>query len=225
MLTFLIILTALALVGIIVCDLIENHNKKKAAKEIERARIVYAEQKKREELIKQAESEYETAFGNLISTYGDCSLDILLGSRQLNTSDHVYFFEKDKIMVLKDEHIPFEKIIGFSLNDDTKTILQNETTYTSTTTTSTGSMLGRAVVGGVLLGGVGALAGATTAKKETVSIPSSGQTTTTIKHKYSLYLNIDSISNPTRVIELGADTQKAQNLANVINVIIQRNKK
>lgn len=225
MLTFLIILTALALAGIIVYDLIENHNKKKAAKEIERARIVYAEQKKREELIKQAESEYETAWGNLISTYGDCSLDILLGSRQLNTSDHIYFFEKGKIMVLKDEPIPFEKIIGFSLNDETKTILQNETTYTSTTTTSTGSMLGRAVVGGVLLGGVGALAGATTAKKETVSIPSSGQTTTTIKHKYSLYLNIDSISNPTRVIELGADTQKAHNLANVINVIIQRNKK
>ena len=34
--------------------------------------------------------------------------------------------------------------------------------------TSTGSIIGRGIVGGVLLGGVGALAGATTAKKNTI---------------------------------------------------------
>ena len=225
MLTNLIIITALALAGFVVYDLVEIRNKKKSAEDAERARIAADEWRKREELKKQAVSEYETALRTLISAYGDCSLDIEPGSKSLDTYNHIYFFEQGAMVVLKNEPIPFEKIIGFSLNDDTKTIMQNETTYTSTTTTSTGSMLGRTVVGGVLLGGIGALAGATTAKKETVTTPSSGQTTTTTKHNYSLYLNIDSISNPNRVIELGADTQKAQNLANAINVIIQRNKK
>lgn len=228
MLTFLIIITALVLVSIIVYDLIENHKEIERAKRIKVARIATDERRKTNELKEKAKSEYETAFGNLASTYGDCSFDILLNSRKFSTSAHVYFFEQGAMMVLYDEPIPFEKIIGFSLNDDTKTLMKNETTsYTSTTSTSNSNMLKRAVVGGVLMGGVGALAGATTARKDTISTPSLGQTTTTIehKHKYSLYINIDSISNPTRVIELGEDMQKAQNLANVLNVIIKRNKK
>lgn len=232
MLTILIIITALTLVGVIVYDLIENHKEKRTkeriAKKTEMARVVTDERRKTNNLREKAKSEYETAFGNLISAYGDCSFDILLNPRKFKTSDHIYFFEQGAVMVLCDEPIPFEKIIGFSLNDDTKTLMKNETaSYTSTTSTSNSNMLKRAVVGGVLMGGVGALAGATTARKETISTPSLGQTTTTIeyKHKYSLYINIDSISNPTRVIELGEDIQKAQNLANVLNVIIKRNKK
>lgn len=225
MLTLLIIITAFALAGFVIYDFLEVHNKKKTAEEAENARVAADEKRKREKLKQKAETDYEAAFANLTSAYGNCSLDILVGPRNLNTSDHVFFFEQSAMMVLYNEPISFEKIIGFSLNDDTKTIMQNETTYTSTTTTSTGSMLGRAVAGGVLLGGVGALAGATTAKKETITTPSLGQTTTTIKHKYDLYLNIDSLSNPTRVIDLGTDTLKANNLANAINVIIQRNKK
>lgn len=225
MLNILIAIIALTLIGVIAYDFSEIYKRKNAVKEAERARVVYAEQKKKEVLIKHIESEYNTTFGNLISTYGECSLDVLLGSRKLNTSDHVYFFEQRAMMVLKNESIPFEKIIGFSLNDDTETIMKNETSYISRTSTSTGSLLGRAMIGGVLGGGLGAFAGAITAKKETISAPSWGQTTTFIKHKYSLYLNIDSISNPTRNIELGDDIQKAQILANAINVIIQRNKK
>ena len=235
MLTILIIITALALIGIIVYDLIEKRkemrDKERTAKEAEMARLVSDEQRRRKKinnLIKQAKSEYETALGNLISTYGDCSFEILLNSRSFKTSDHVYFFEQGAMMVLNDEPIPFEKIIGFSLNDAAETLMKNETTsYTSTTSTSNANMLKRAVVGGIFMGGIGALAGATTAKQQTISTPSLDQTTTTIehRHKYSLYINIDSISNPTRVIELGADIQKATNFANILNVIIQRNKK
>lgn len=239
MLTFLIIITALALVGFIVYDLIENHkekrNKERLAKETENALKLAKEQSKMREkqaelrkLIKRAELEYNTAFEKLISTYGACSLDILLGARRFTTSNHIYFFEQGAMMVLKDEPIPFEKIIGFSLNDDAETLMKNETaSYTSTTSTSNADMLKRAVVGGIFMGGIGALAGAATAKQETVSTPSLDKTTTTIehKHKYSLYINVDSISNPTRVIELGEDIQKAQNLANVLNVIVQRNKR
>ena len=111
------------------------------------------------------------------------------------------------MLVMKGEEIPFSKVLGFALNDDTETIVQNTTQYTSTTKTSTGSMLGRAVVGGVLLGGVGALAGASTAKKETTTVPTIGTSTSTTKHHYVLYLSLDDLSNPTREIKLGSDTK------------------
>ena len=52
----------------------------------------------------------------------------------------------------------FSDIIDFSVNE--------KKSYKSST--STGSIIGRGIVGGVLLGGVGALAGATTAKKNTI---------------------------------------------------------
>lgn len=225
MLNILVIITAIALAGLIVYDLVEIYNKKKSSTYVRKAYIADDEKRKREALKMRQVSEYENALRKLTDAYGDCSLDIQLGSNNLDTLDHIYFFEIGSMMILKNEHIPFEKIIGFSLNDDTQTILKNETSYTSTTSTSTGNILGRAVVGGVLLGGVGALAGALTAKKKTISTPSLGQNTTIIKHKYTLYLNIDSITSPIRIISLGPDTQKAQSLANVINVIIERNRK
>ena len=69
------------------------------------------------------------------------------------------------------------------------------------------------------------MAGATTAKQETVTTPTVNQTTSTTKHKFSLYLNIDDLSNPLREIKIGTDTMKAQTIANVFNIIVQRNNK
>lgn len=198
--------------------------KKKGAQEKKTAIASLAKQRESEERLRIEEYEYHAVIDELVSTYGDCTLNVFLGPNPHSISSYVYFFEKGQMMVLQGEHIPFERIIGFSLNDDTETIMKNEM-YSSTTTTSTGSLLGRAVVGGVLLGGFGAIAGATTAKKETVSTPLNDETRASLKHKYTLYINIDSISNPLREIGLAEDTQKAQILTNVINVIVQRKTK
>ena len=82
-------------------------------------------------------------------------------------------------------------------------------------------MLGRAVVGGMLTGGLGAVAGAATAKKN-ISDNATSQTTTI--HKYTLYINVNSIQEPTIALKIGNSVSKAQKLAGVINVIIERNK-
>lgn len=80
-------------------------------------------------------------------------------------------------------------------------------------------MLGRAVVGAIAFGEVGALAGASTAKRN-IAVNSSSKTTTV--HKYQLYININSLETPTITIPLGEDSQKAYELANLFNVIIER---
>jgi len=225
MLTALIVITSIALAGFVIYDLAENANEKKEARQAEEARIAQEKRLKAEEEKRQIESAYKAKVDGLVASYGPCTADLLLGSRQMEVNDHLFIFEDSSTLVLKGEVIPFSKVLGFALNDDTETIVHNETQYTSTTKTSTGSMLGRAVVGGVLLGGVGALAGATTAKKETITTPSVGSTTTTTKHRYVLFVNLDDLSNPTREIKLGSDTKRAHNVANLFNIIIQRNQK
>lgn len=217
-------MVSIALVGFVGYDLVEIDKKKKEtaleerrARAAERAALEKAQKEK-------AEAEYTAEYGKLVAQYGEATNYFVLGLDKTKVANYLYVFEEPAVICLKGEVIPFKKIIGFNLNDDTETIMKNETSLHSTTTTNTGSMLGRAAVGGILLGGVGALAGATTAKKETITTPSSTQTSSTVKHKYVLFLNVDDLANPIREIKLGTDTSKAQTIANVFNVIVQRNK-
>ena len=224
MINALIILVSIALVGFVGYDLIENDKKKKAVA-LEERRARAAERDAVEKAQKEkAEAEYAAEYGKLVSEYGEATNYFVLGLDKTKISNYLYVFEEPAVICLKGEIIPFKKILGFNLNDDSETIMKNETSLHSTTTTKTGSMLGRAAVGGILLGGVGALAGATTAKKETVTVPSTTQTSSTVKHKYILFLNVDDLASPIREIKLGTDTAKAQTIANVFNVIVQRNK-
>jgi hypothetical protein len=225
MLTVLIIITSIALGGFVIYDLAENANEKREARKSEEARIASEARRKAEEKRLQVESAYNDKFEGLVSSYGPCTTDILLGNSKTDFDSHLYIFEASSMLVLKGEQIPFSKVLGFALNDESETIVRNEAQYTSTTKTATGNMLGRAVVGGVLLGGVGALAGATTAKKETVTTPINATSTSTTMHRYILYVNLDDLSDPTREIRLGSDTKKAQNIANIFNIIVQRNQK
>lgn len=224
MLTALIVIVSIALAGFIIYDLVENANEKKAVQKEERLRSAQQRQREEEEKKRQEEAAFTAKMDSLVASYGQCTSDIYLWGKNTNLENHILIFEEGSMLVVKGEEIPFSKVLGFALNDDTETIVQNTTQYTSTTKTSTGSMLGRAVVGGVLLGGVGALAGVSTAKKETTTVPTIGSSTSTTKHHYVLYLQLDDLSNPTLEIKLGSDTKKAQSVASIFNIIIQRNK-
>lgn len=64
---------------------------------------------------------------------------------------------------------PVSQILSLEVIEDGQTVSHSTTTGGGEIKTSTGSMLGRAVVGGVLLGGVGAIIGGSTARKTTTS--------------------------------------------------------
>jgi len=107
-------------------------------------------------------------------------------------------------------------IISFSISDNSQQIF---TPSTSRTKTNTGSVIGRAVVGGVLTGGVGAIIGGATAKKETVT--EGGTTFTT--HDYSVHLSMDNISEPLLTIHIGSNSVEMEQAKALFNVIIKRN--
>ena len=83
----------------------------------------------------------------------------------------------------------------------------------STTKTSLGSALGRAVIGGALLGGVGALIGASTAKKKTE-----------YKSKTTITIFTNVLSEPSIVLDLIAPSDESiAQIEGVLRIITAKN--
>lgn len=171
---------------------------------------------RREELKK----EYEMEYLSLLNKFGPCSISIKIGWSDLNTSSYIYVFEEAKIFMVLGKQYHFSDILDFSLVDD----MTSETITISKgdEKTSTSNMLGRAVVGGIFTGGIGAVTAAATAKK-TIMTNATSQTTNT--HKYTIYLTINSLTDPSVIIRLGNDNEKAQKITNVLKVILARDNK
>lgn len=211
-----IIQIVLILVVFAVIFLVRRHDKKKEQEDEERDRI---RRRNREQWREKQEAEYNTQRTKLIDRLGECVLDIDLGDyEEYDINTHVMLFESSQIIRIKAQEYKFSDILGYSLVDDATS--ETITTSTGTAKTSTGSMLGRAVVGGVLTGGLSAVAGAATAKKN-ISGNATSQTTT--MHNYTLYINVNSLQEPTISLNLGNDVSIAQKLAGAVNVIIERN--
>lgn len=188
------------------------------AKERQEREAQIAQNRKKQRQIEQ--EEYDKALADFSSRFGECSINENLGNwNEHRIATRVLIFEKSSIIIINSKEYKFSDILGCSLVDDATS--ETITTSTGTAKTSTGSMLGRAVVGGVLTGGLGAVAGAATAKKN-ISDNATSQTTTT--HKYTLYINVNSLQEPTIALKIGDNASKAQKLAGAINVIIERNK-
>lgn len=210
-----IMVVVLLVVFVVIGVLVNNANEKQKEKREERAAA------RKEEQLK-LQKDFQIQLEELKREYGDYSFDVVTEySEEYNMSKHIFVFEDKKILYVANEPIPFEKILGFDLKDNQKTIVKT-TSPKYKTSTNTGSMIGRAIVGGVLTGGVGAVVGAATAKK-TTKVVEEGRTTSSTYHKYQIALNVDDISNPVRVIDFRYNEEKAEQVANVLKIILHRN--
>lgn len=206
----LIILIIVAIISCIISSLNAEERQEREAQ--------IAQNRKKQRQIEQ--EEYDKALTEISSRLGECSINENLGNwKEHRIATRVLVFEQSNIIVLNSKEYKFSDILGYSLVDDATS--ETITTSTGTAKTSTGSMLGRAVVGGVLTGGLGAVAGAATAKKD-ISDNATSQTTTV--HKYTLYINVNCLQEPIVALEIGNNSSKAQRLAGVINVIVERNR-
>lgn len=79
-------------------------------------------------------------------------------------------------------------------------------------------MVGRAAVGGLLFGGVGAIVGGTTAGEVTVT---EGQTATTT-HDYSIVITVNNLTNPIMKINLGENQNSMQEITSILSIITSR---
>lgn len=166
---------------------------------------------------KRRREQYEADVQDMRNHYGNESFDY---GELLDAYNRVFIFPEKEVVVYHKRPVEFGKIIAFDVTDNQTSITTSEADK-ATTKTSTGSMLGRAVVGGVLAGGVGAAIGGSTAKRHTDIQP--GVQTTSTSHDYKVYLTIDDINNPSLCIPFGDNTDKVQRFVSVVTVIIRRN--
>lgn len=171
---------------------------------------------------KKAEMEvFNREYKNLIEQNGEPDAVINIGRwDDCCLRNRFIVFENRRIIMVYGEKYAFSDILGYSLIDDaTSTTIA---TSTGTAKTSTGGAVGRAILGGLIGGGVGAMAGATTANKGFENYTTSE---TTARHKFKIYININSLKNPTVKLDIGDNENIAYTVANTLNVIIERNKR
>lgn len=102
----------------------------------------------------------DNTFGEpTIKLFAPCYSNLSHSSSLEDTCNYVLAFEPLQKISLKGKIYDYAQLTSYSVSVNP--------VYSSSTKTSLGSALGRAVIGGALFGGLGALAGAGTAKKET----------------------------------------------------------
>lgn len=142
---------------------------------------------------------------NLREIYGYETLEIKTTSNSyIDKESIILVYDKHETIIMNSRAYKYSDIIDFNIN--------NQMSYK--TSTSTGSMVGRGIVGGLLFGGVGALAGATTGNKMTNSEIT----------EYKINVIMRDMSNP--VINCIFDNEHdAQKMIAVLKNIIDYNEK
>ena len=110
----------------------------------------------------------------------------------------------------------FKDILSFSIQDNAETIYSGST---ATAKTNTGSMLGRAAVGGLIAGNVGAVIGATTASK---TINNSGSISSVL-HNYTVAVTVNDLKSPLITFRIGSDQDLLNRISSVLTIIVNRN--
>lgn len=128
-----------------------------------------------------------------------------------------YINESLQKIFIEDKEYAFSDLIDFSIHDDPKTIHSG---LTSTSKTDNLSMLGRAAVGGLVAGDVGAVIGGATASKTVET--SDG--VSYIEHNYSIIVTFNSLSSPEVTLYLGDSEKYLNRISSILTVIINRNK-
>lgn len=213
---FIVVLLALV-VGGITANIEKNKKEKKEQEEAEK-------RKKDEEyqmiIAEQKEIEREKKYNNLVTLMSSPNKIIEYDY------DHYIMVNESTSKLMLNEHIyNFKDIINYTMTDNA-TVIQNHSggEITSTSSTDTGSMLGRAVVGGVLAGGVGAAIGGSTAKRETTSSVAPSTTTSSTIHDYMIAVTVNNLSCPIERLNLGEDERNTNEICALLSVIISRNK-
>jgi hypothetical protein len=130
-----------------------------------------------------------------------------------------------KYVVIAQKEFSFSDILDCTVNDD---IIERETVHTyrgtsiATSKADTGSMVGRAIVGGVLLGGAGAVIGGSTAKRNTVI--EHGTDTSVhnkeIEHNYKVAITVKDIANPIIYLNVGSNAKLKDEIVSLMKVIM-----
>lgn len=194
-------------------------NKEKEKQEERERRRKEARERRRKEL-EVKKHDYELKKKEQIAKMGEA--DKVISLEEYDIDQEIAIFGKTGKIILLGKEYSFSDILECTYEDDIKTI-KGKTEYTSTTTTKNGNAVGRAIVGGVLAGGAGAIVGGATAKKETQTLVH--QKNDIIIHNYTVIVNVNNLTNPVITIPLRSDKDKLNEIVGLLNLIIKRGEK
>ena len=213
---FIILIVALLLLVLIGAISSASNEEKEAEREKRRKEA----RERREKELEEKKQVYELKKGEQTAKLGEA--DKVIPIEEYDIDKEIAIFGQAEKIVLLGNEFSFSDILSCSAEDDYK-VIKGKTEYTSQTKASNGSAVGRAIVGGVLAGGAGAIIGGSTAKKETTTLVH--QKDDTIIHRYAVIVNVNSLSNPIITIPLGADKAKLNEIVGLLNVIIKKGEK
>ena len=134
-------------------------------------------------------------------------------------------FSQSKHIIIDKKEFLFSDILDCVVNDDIKereTVQTIRGNSTATSKANTKNMIGRAVVGGVLLGGAGTIIGGSTAKRNTVI--EYGTDTSIhnkeVEHNYTVAITVKDISNPVLYLNVGSNTGLKDEIVSLMKVIM-----
>ena len=229
------VLTWVAIIAVIIlaiyiifkCKRITEEEKSKKLAKLARQIAEKEEQEKqqRELKIKDLEVCNNLYVNSLTGKLGNCDKTIRLTSSNNDTISEILVFTQSKHLVIGRKELLFSDILDCIVNDDIKereTVQTFRGNSTATSKADTGSIIGRSVVGGVLAGGVGAVIGGSTAKRQTVV---EYGTDTSIhnkemEHNYTIAITIKDIANPVIYLNVGSNTTLKDEIVSLMKVII-----
>ncbi|MCD8297984.1 MAG: hypothetical protein LUC88_10475 [Prevotella sp.] len=206
-----IIIFAIAFVGLIALGIYFRKLDKEGNEEMDKRKE--EERIAAKEALDKVIAEYESSVKDLESQYGEVTKKISLKEHSI-LDDIIAFSDTKKIWICGIVY-SFRDVISCTFSDN-PTVKKGKVEYK--TKTSTGNMLGRAVVGGVLMGGVGAAIGGATAKKNTVGVLQDD----IIIHDYTVIINVNDIANPIVRIGCGERGSIVNEIVGLMNVIIRQ---
>ena len=230
MLTALIWIVAILLAVLVIkamCDQGRGKNQKKQETQEEKEARLRSYKEDLEKRRIQRQAKYDARVKEFSDKYGTCNVDLCVKYNADSIESHIYVHDKSSMLILLGEEIPYNKIVGCSLVEVPEVTKKAVTEMTEETVskTSTGSMLGRALIGGVLLGPVGAVVGGATAKRKTESNPVYKTVyKDEVKIKYVVQITVNDLSNPMRSVMFGSRKDEALHLESMINLIIAKTK-
>lgn len=142
------------------------------------------------------EAENKQVMEELTGKYGKPEQIIQILDNRLKNSFMV--FPAAQSVYVQSKVIPYGQIVSCEVKDESYTTVVG--TKEEVTKTSTGSIAGRALVGGLLAGPVGAVVGGATAKKKTEVIDN---TKTITHHHYYVIITLSDVSTPLVKIDCG----------------------
>lgn len=224
--TGLIILIVIVLIAVVIfiIDIPQQKKNRRGLKEYYERKKRNEEEDKRYQLLYEEQQKKETERKEL--RYKSLVEKMAYPNKIISLPNEKYVMvnEKTKQILIEKGIYSFHDILGYELFDNQSFIEQHgEQKITSTTKTNTQSMVGRAIVGGVLMGGVGAITGAATAKKNTDSVLSGGDVKKTVIHNYSILVTVNNINQPLKKIYLYQDKCLTDEICAILSVILMRN--